>query len=79
MEFGLDATYLVPQAASNGRLCHNVAAGACGAGVDSVFITGGIHAKDIAGADGLVDDQRVLNLMTQHGGKPTYTMPCLQV
>ena len=61
------------------RLCHSDAAGACGAGVDSVFITGGIHAKDIAGADGKVDDQRMLNLMTQHGGRPTYTMPRLQV
>ena len=57
----------------------NPRAGAHSAGVDSVFITGGIHAKDIAGADGKFDSQKMGHLLTQHRGRPTYTMPCLAV
>lgn len=53
--------------------------GACNAGVDSIFITGGIHAKDIAAFHGEQDEQRMLELFQQHKGEPTYTMPSLQI
>ena len=53
--------------------------GACNAGVDSVFITGGIHAKDLAASNGDIDEQSMLQLFTKHKGKPTYTMSALQV
>ena len=56
-----------------------VVTGACNAGVDSLFITGGIHAKDLAASDGEVDTQKMLELFQQHKGKPTYTMPALQI
>lgn len=53
--------------------------GACNAGVDSIFITGGIHAKDIAATDGEFDEQKLLKLFQQHHGEPTFTMPSLRV
>ena len=53
--------------------------GACSAGVDSIFITGGIHAKDIASTDGEFDEQKLLKLFQQHQGEPTFTMPSLRV
>ncbi len=68
------------------KSCHIVAhmhvvivVGACNAGVDSVFITGGIHAKDIAATNGEVDEQKMLELFRQHKGEPTYTMRSLQI
>lgn len=44
-----------------------------------MFITGGIHAQDLAVTDGRVDDAKMLELFTQHKGRPTYTMPYLKV
>jgi len=54
-------------------------AGACNAGVDSIFISGGIHAKDIAATNGAVDEERMLQLFQQHKVEPTYTMPSLRI
>lgn len=54
-------------------------AGACNADVDSLFITGGIHAKDLAASDGELDTQKMLQLFRKHKGQPTYTMPVLQI
>ena len=54
-------------------------AGAHKAGIDSVLVTGGIHAKDIAGNAGEVDEKKLLQLLTNHTGQPTFTMPSLQV
>ncbi|KAA6423646.1 MAG: hypothetical protein FRX49_06217 [Trebouxia sp. A1-2] len=53
--------------------------GACNAGVDSIFISGGIHAKDIAATNGEVDEEKVLQLFQQHQVEPTYTMPALRI
>lgn len=53
--------------------------GAYNAGLDSVFITGGIHADDIAASGGDIDEQTMLQLFRKHKGEPTYTMPALQV
>jgi len=52
-------------------------AGACNAGVDSIFISGGIHAKDIAATNGEVDEERMLKMFQQHKVEPTYTMSSL--
>ena len=56
-----------------------VVIGACSAGVDSLFITGGIHAKDIAAENGETDEQKLLELCQTHKGQPTYTMEALQI
>ena len=56
-----------------------VIAGACNAGVDSLFITGGIHAKDLSASSGETDEQKLLELFQLHDGQPTYSMPALQI
>lgn len=53
--------------------------GACNAGVDSLFITGGIHAKDLCASIGKIDEQKLLQLFQVHKGQPTYSMPALQI
>lgn len=53
--------------------------GACNAGVDSLFITGGIHAKDLSASDGETHEQKLLELFQMHKGQPTYSMPALQL
>lgn len=52
-------------------------AGAAGAAIASLFITGGIHAEDFAGAEGGLDSARLAGALRDHGCRPDFVMPQL--
>lgn len=54
-------------------------AGANAAGIDSVFITGGIHARDTDSdpQKGVINHDKTEALIARSSHKPTYAMPCL--
>ncbi len=51
-------------------------AGANGAGIASVLVTGGIHAEDFgAAAAGIPDPHRLAAAIAAHGSRPDFIMP----
>lgn len=64
-----------------GDSLHHDIAGALGCGIDSVLVTGGIHAEELgiaASSAQTAPSQRLESLYSKHlqaGGRPTYTMP----
>lgn len=52
-------------------------AGANRAGIDAVFIVGGIHAEDLAGPDGHPDPARLTRAIADSGTRPIAAMPRL--
>lgn len=64
-----------PAVAIGDSLHHDIG-GANGAGIDSVLIAGGIHAKELAiGDDGRIDMDRLDALCRSEGQAPTHVMP----
>ncbi len=64
-----------PAIAIGDSLYHDIG-GANGAGIDSVLVAGGIHAKDLAAGDGrCIDMGRLDALCHREGQAPTHVMP----
>lgn len=59
-----------------GDSLHHDIAGAAGMGIDSIFVTAGIHRFDLGVADGgCPDAEAVAQLADEYGVTPTFTMP----
>lgn len=64
-------------AAVGDSMAHDVA-GATAAGVDSIFVAGGVHAADLgvaAGAGASVDAARLDAFLARFDARPTYAVP----
>jgi HAD superfamily hydrolase (TIGR01459 family) len=72
-KLGLDRSRVV---AIGDSLEHDIA-GAQGAGIDSVFIGGGIHRGEIGWAGAAMDRASCLALFARTGRTPTYALPLL--
>ncbi|MCP4559376.1 MAG: TIGR01459 family HAD-type hydrolase [Bosea sp.] len=72
-KLGLDRSRVV---AIGDSLEHDIA-GAQGAGIDSVFIAGGIHRGEIGWDDAVMDRASCLALFARAGRSPTYVLPLL--
>ena len=71
------AAPLLRVAAVGDSMAHDVA-GATAAGVDSIFVAGGVHAADLgvaAGAGASVDAARLDAFLARFDARPTYAVP----
>lgn len=62
--------------------CAGVWSGAQAAGCDSVFVAGGIHARDLGGGapgkNSVMQEDDLGVLCSQQGAQPTYAIPFFQ-
>jgi len=72
-KLGLDRSHVV---AIGDSLEHDIA-GAQGAGIDSIFIGGGIHRGEIGWDGAAMDAASCLTLFARAGHSPTYALPLL--